>query len=595
MTARIIVHNRRTSHFNHIIEDPDVSKKRIFIDSLAYDVDTLRMRPGESFHMQNTELLFQTGADYSNYPPLLTNGKFWWGPSWGRQDTQCVVGHNEPWFASLDYDRLPGKNSFVTSTGFVSFQQYYSYSGNTGLQSVWLGYDMNGIAQYWLLNASVNTIVFYEDPNAMNEFYAIMHYSVNTSTNPHSEGPSLGKLRVSGSGYTFIRGAALPGHLFFVGRNLDNTALFVRINGNTQSMEFYKLGSSSAVSLVSSWSHPGPPIWHYQFPSNIRHDSDSRKVFYQGGWDAQASEEYKNAFFHRFIFNPESGQIDVKPCVLIYPAGKTHNDFQRSVRYEPSYHNQYTNVWYYKPHQFTVDGTRYLTYVYIDKSAPNYNQERAWYYRRDKQNTWITFTVGSGENDHILTYHSTFTWPQNRHYVRYMMPINHIGNQLLVARMDDVATLTFDTMLGWVMHDREMIAARSVGQDSTGRIYIGTTGANNYYDTAAARYDYNQGVAYSSIWEYVPNSPINLIAGLASNSYIYSGTNIQSNITLQARNSIKNTLVEANVRLVMNGTNAKFTDNVSNVIVRTSSSGNITVPFVITGAGRPSVSAHLIL
>lgn len=595
MTIRLITRSKRASHYNWIVEDPDPARNRIFIENLAYDTDSLRARPNESFMGQGGDLAFSTSTDHSNYMLMHTNGKFWWGTSWARQDTYCVVGHNEPWFASLDYDRYPGKNNVISSNGYVNFCHYQDYSSYTGRSLVWIGTDMAGMAQYLAGSVGMNSILFYEDPLVTNEWYGIYHYSVNTTTTPHTLGPTIVKVKIYGGGMYIITGRSIPGHLFFVGRNSDSTALFVRIDGNTQSLDFYKCSSGAYVALTQSWVHPGPPIWHYQFPSNIRHDSERRKVFYQGGWDRNPQEEYKQPFFHRFVHDPVSGLVDIQPCVCVFPAGKTHNDYQMTVRYEPSYHGQYNNSWYYKPHQFTVNGTTYLTYMYIDRAAPSYRLERSWYYRRDRQNTWVTFTVGSGENDNVLTYHSTYTWEQHGNMVRYMMPINHIGNQLIVLRKDTMGTLTFDTLLGWIYHDQENLSVRGVAMDSVGRVYVGTTGHNYYDDTNAYRYDYNQGKGYGMLFEYIPNTPISIYAQTDQTTYTYSGSTIQSNIFVQARDSLNDTRVVANVRLVINGTNAKFSNNASNVVIATSSNANVAVPITITGAGRPTVTAHLIL
>lgn len=608
MTARLLKQVQRNGlGGQYVIEDPDLSKNRIFIEGAAFDTDTLRARTNELFLTQDQNLREPT-SNPSLYqtPAIITNGKYWYGPSWARQDTVCVVGHNEPWFASLDYERIPGKHSWQTQSGLINVGVYYTYSTRTGSQTIWNGYDMNNLAQYYALSSLVNPIVFYEDPYAPNEWYSIMHYSVNTATNPHSEGPSLGKLRITGGGLSFITATNVfparyaPNHLFFMGPNSDNSAMFVEVNGNHQGLSFWKLTSANFADLTYTWTHPGSPIWHYQFPSNIRHSSDTRKVFYQGGWEEQGGgvasshDEFRNAFFHRIIWNPVSQQIDIKRCTVSFPQGKFHYNYQRTVRWEPSYHSQYTNTWYYKPHQFTVNGQTYLTYMFIDKAAPNFHTERTNYYRRELMNNWITFLVGSGENDDQLVYHSIYNWDQARYHVRYVMPINPVGNQLLCSKMDSVVTLTFDTVLGWVAHDEEQISPRSIGQDSRGRIYISTSGANNYYDNTTGGYDNSMGRGYNLLWEYIPNTPIVIRATLLQESFVYSGSPINSSINVTARNSLQDILVAQNIKLVINGTNAVFNNGTNITTVTTSATGPVSVPFIITGAGQPTISAHLI-
>jgi hypothetical protein len=161
--------------------------------------------------------------------------------------------------------------------------------------------------------------------------------------------------------------------------------------------------------------------------------------------------------------------------------------------------------------------------------------------------------------------------------------------------MDTTETLTFDIDLGWVSHDKEQISMRSVAQDSTGRIYIATSGANNYYDNTSGGYDQSEGKGYNQIWEYIPNNPITLRVVPAQTSYIYSGTPISSSLALTARKSLENVLVAQTVKLVINGTNAQFANGTDTITVTTSTTGPITIPFTVLGAGQPTIAAHVVL
>jgi hypothetical protein len=609
MTARILIPSIRTNGTGgqYVIEDPDLSKKRVFIEQQAYDIDTLRTRSNEKFFhndVTNKEPSIPTAGRYQ-VPYMVTNGKYFYASAFGRTDTEAAVGHCEPWFASLDYDKLPGRHSFVSRSGIIHLAIYYSYSTNTGQQSIWNGYDLNNVANYFSYAQNVNFIGFYEDPFAANQWYGINHNNVASTT----EGPKLGKLVLTGAPTTGgpefkqaggDRNGVYQNIMFFLGANADASAMFIELNGAHSGLKFHKLTTGNVAYQVLDWVHPGNTSWHYQYPSKLLHTSDRRKVFYQGGWNQhdstfQLTEEFKEPFFHRFIWDPVTQQVDIKRCTVTYPAGKYHYNYQRTVRYEPSWHSNYYNNWFYRPHVFTVGTQTYLTYMFIDKSTPNYYGERPYYSRRDLNNTWVTFIVGNGENDDQLTYHSTFIWSPARYYVRYVLPINTAGNQLLAFRMDTTETLTFDTDLGWVSHDKEQISMRSVAQDSTGRIYIATSGANNYYDNTSGGYDQSEGKGYNQIWEYIPNSPITLRAVPAQTSYIYSGTPITSSISLTARKSLENALIAQTVKLVIHGTNAQFANGTDTVTVTTSASGAINVPFTILGAGQPSITAHVIL
>jgi len=602
MTSRIIVPSIKTNATGgqYVIEDPDLSKNRIFIQNQAYDTNTLRSRSNEWFLNQDTTLREPSSPGYYQTPYMITNGKYWYGSQFNNTDTAAAVGHQEPWFASLDYERLPGRHSVVCRSGLIHVGIYYTYTSNVGQQTVWNGYDLNGIPQFQTLSQAVNTILFYEDPFAANEWYGIQH-DYNTT----SIGPKLGKFRISGAGPVWTtaggdRSGLYKNHLFFLGINSDSSAMFLELNESHQGIKAHRVSTGNQANQVFDWVHPGMTQWHYQYPSNLVHSSERRKVFYQGGWNNldstfQLGDEYKSVFFHRFIWDPVTLQFDVKRCTVTYPEGKYHYNYQRTVRWEPSWHSSIYNNWYYKPHVFTVGSQTYLTYMFIDRANPNFFTYRTQYSRRELNETWVTFLVGSGENDDQLTYHSTYSWPQTRNAVRYVMPINSTGNQLLCSRMDSVLTLTFDTELGWIGHDEDPISMRSIAQDSTGRIWLSTSGANNYYDNGTGGYDHSNGVGYNMIWEYIPNSPISIKATTSQETYVYSGTPINSSLSITARNSLANTLVAQNIKLVINGTNAQFSNGTNNTTVTTSTSAAVTVPFTITGAGQPSISAHLIL
>ena len=86
--------------------------------------------------------------------------------------------------------------------------------------------------------------------------------------------------------------------MFFMGVNTDSSAMWLELDGNTSNISFHKQTSSNVTYNTFNWIHPGMTQWHYQYPSNIRHASDTRKVFYQGGWNNhdstfQLNDEFK--------------------------------------------------------------------------------------------------------------------------------------------------------------------------------------------------------------------------------------------------------------------------------------------------------------
>ncbi len=601
MPLNILKIFKSTAQWNYVYEDPDISKRRIFIENVAYDTYTLQPKFNNEFFLGvGTDNVVNNGPqdDWSNQICIQTNQKWMWNKAYGRQDTFAYLGHSDPWIASLDYENLPGRHTVRTSAGYYVFQHYSSYSTNTGLADFWVGVDLAGVPRHLNYNVSGLVTFFYEDPNITEEFYAI-RYDNGTYY--------IGKARVTGTTVALTSARTVTDrNVFLVGKNNDGTPLFAEIQGSTQNIDFVKITSAATWHPVRSWTHPGQYSHHYQYLSNIRHDSAVRKVFYQGGWDRHVSDEHKQAFFTRFVWNPVSQNIDATPCIVNYPPNTRHNDFQMSTRFEVALHATTRNNFWYKPHQFTVNGITYLTYMFIDRSNQSFSTERAYYRNRKNQDTWITFTVGSGLNDNVLTYHSTYKWRQNRNFPTYYVPINSIGNQLVIIRPSDVSTLTFDTVLGWVEHDIELFAARSIGIDDSGRILVGAVGSLTYEDTAAARYEQGNGNGYGVLAEYKPSQPLilssNVVSGNyvistnpVSTEYVYNGVPINTGMAFSLRDAVNGTNVAANIKLLISGGNAIFDNNLREKIISTNTSGPANVALTITGGGRPIITGHVVL
>lgn len=596
MPYNILTIFKYNSQWNHVYEDPDFTKRRIFIQNQGYDTYTLSPRFNEIFLGVGTDNIVNNSPmdDWSSHIPIQTNQKWMWGRHYSRQEVWDYLGHSDPWFCSLDYENIPGRHSVRTSLGFSIFQHYSNYSTNTGLADFWVGQDLTQIPRH--LNYNVGNLVtfFYEDPTITEEFYA-MRFDQGTYY--------LGKARVTGTTVTFTAGRTVTDrNMFFVGKNADGTALFAEIQGSTQSIDFVKLTSGNTWHQTISWIHPGISQNHYQFLSNIRHASGTRKVFYQGGWDRHNSEEYRQAFFTRFEWNPVSQNIVQTPCTLVYPSGKTHIDYQQSARYDPALHSTTRNAWWYKPHQFTVGGVNYLTFIFIDRSNQSFNTERAYFRNKRNQDTWVTFTIGSGTNDNVLTYHSTFQWQQHRNFPQYYMPTTPAGNQLIILRPSTLSTLTFDSVVGWIEHDIENISVRSLGIDDSGRILVGAAGTLTWEDTSTSRFENTNNKGFGIVADYRPSQPIiissNVIAGdytTSNTTFSYTGSPINTGLAISARNSVTGSNVVANVRLIITGGNAVFDTGTREKIVNTSNTIASNVALTINGGGRPIITAHVIV
>ena len=134
-----------------------------------------------------------------------------------------------------------------------------------------------------------------------------------------------------------------------------------------------------------------------------------------------------------------------------------------------------------------------------------------------------------------------------------------------------------------------------MAQDTTNRIYISTAGINNYYDSGTHRYDYSNARGHGMVYEYLPSQPISVRMNLNQSTYTYSGSNISANLTVSAKNIVSGTQIAANVRIVINGTNAKFANDTQILTVGTSANANVVIPITITGGGRPMITSHVVI
>lgn len=590
MPKKLLVNVRQNQHFNTVIEDPDPNNNRIFIENQAHDTTSLTPLTGQFYRWQNTSDVaepYGTLSAYSSDPLMMTNGKWCQGRMgmYARQEVRGAPGHSDPWFASLDYENFPGKQTLKTSSGLIVLGYYDGYSTNNGLMSWWIGNNMAGLPSYRVSKSGDLVTVFAEDPGITDEYYAI-NYDNGTYY--------IGKMRFYSGGYTWTTQRTITQHVFFLGLNADGSAMFVENNGTGGLLAVYKYGNSGTPGLVLSDPQISPLVSHYQFPSNIRHKSSTEKIFYKASWDSYNVDvlfnDQRKLYIRKYVWNPNTAEVTASDCTLQYPTGKNYLSYQRMSRYESTWHSDTRNAWFYKCHQFQLNNKKYLTFLWVDSYGNGWS-DRVRSYRSEKNGTWITYEI-TGNNDDILTFHSSFDFGlAPRSFPRYYMPINPAGTQLLIVRNDFVSTISFNPITGWIEHDKEEISAKSVAIDSIGRIYIGSYGTNTYYDTNNS--DNSDGHGFSIIWQYMNTIPITINLTMPSTSYTYSGSPIATTATLEAYD-ITGVRVARDVKLKISGSNVVFADGSTIKTFTTSASGTVNVDLSIRGGGRPKITANLV-
>ena len=593
---------------NFIVEDPDTSKGRIFIENQAFDVENLTPLFGQFYNNNDTSNLqssYAPLAGYYQYPQIYTQNRFAFFLNYITRAgaTEASPGHADNWFVCLDYENYKPNYFVKSSTGLIIGQYYNGYTSTTARGDTFLGYDLAGIPTYRDLVSATYSLLFFEDPNEVNSFWGIRRTS--------STGMNFGKFKVApSSAVTFTNQRGVNRQCFFIGKNDDDTMMVAEHYAPSGSLDIYEYTMVDALAPILRYNFYSEASnqYFYQYPSNIRHDEKYSKVFYQacwqqvyGAWDTTRREEEQKLLFFRYNWNPKTKQIVRSKCTLAFPAGTDSTDYITkghviTATSPTAYYSQYDNPFFYKPHQFQIGDRRFVTLLFCDRSGGNYWSEHWTDYRSRRRNRWITFEIDQSD-DTILTYHSFIDWEHPRMVPRYYMPINGFGSQLLVTRGENwTGTLTFNLEKGWVPHNITPVTATGFAIDTAGRIYIISNSYGSQYDNGANLYDYGESEGYSVIDIYQPNK-IGLVSITqdSNTSLLFTGNNISSNVYVSAW-SENNERMVTDVKLVITGKNMKFSNNdAQQITVTTSSAGTVTVPITITGPGMQIISGNMVM
>jgi hypothetical protein len=156
-------------------------------------------------------------------------------------------------------------------------------------------------------------------------------------------------------------------------------------------------------------------------PSNLRHDSSSRKVFYSSHFNTTELAPL------RLVWDKDSGTITSSVCTITYP--DTYNFSTYSALPTANNFNSFGyNNWWIKAHQFTKNNTNYITFCTLDK----YIYANSARFPTRKARTWLTFSVGGGTADNSLTFHSALTFETTNTFPMGWVPYNSTGTKLAI-------------------------------------------------------------------------------------------------------------------------------------------------------------------
>jgi hypothetical protein len=230
--------------------------------------------------------------------------------------------------------------------------------------------------------------------------------------------------------------------------------------------------------------------------------------------------------------------------------------------------------WHMKPYQFTVNGVNYITFWLTDKFAQANSGPSRW--STAQKRTMMTYTIGAGTGDDVMTYHSSYTFPTINDIPKDFMPINSAGTQLMVPVTLQMKFFSFNESTGWAPTGTYPYEFRMVGLDQTNRIWGFSREKSN-------------GVVHM----ITPTIPVTINVVMASSSFTFTGSNISTSCTVDAYGS-DGLRISTSVNLAIDGGTMLFTTNsTKNLTVTTSASASTVVNLTITGGGVNNIIASV--
>jgi hypothetical protein len=521
---------RSYNRWTTIWVDPDTTKNRIFLDTLAYDFSTLSPKFIEQFYWQARQgVQQQAPAEFDNWGPIQTNNID--ANAWADGDNSIwsMPGIFNLWMMSLDPWVTKSVRAFRSARGVNILT--YPASGTTSDQygAWWFGADMtkralathtqdtnyyvhlfehnesiNFNATSWSYSGTTITVNRNAHGFSINDTITVTGATTTLTLPPNGTflitgvtnvnaftyrvataptGTAGGTMNVVGNSQRlygfeqerdgtapsiltrFVKyerhntvnadnvassttaGASTPvrtsiawgTHKFWLGT--DDTHIFIvsiSTGANNISVDRYTLanGANVATNMLAATNVANATTNIInQYPSNIRHDSATRKVFYTGTFNTTGLITPLRIVWTRSA----SSTVVSTGCSMVHPAGTTGNTFV-NVPTASLYNANGYNVFWCKPHQFTINGVNYITFVTIDQ----YFYARTTRFASIRQRTWATYRISAGSADDTLTFHSACSFPDVNDFPLNAIPFTEVGDKMVVASTNNTTIYTYD-------------------------------------------------------------------------------------------------------------------------------------------------------
>jgi hypothetical protein len=216
---------------------------------------------------------------------------------------------------------------------------------------------------------------------------------------------------------------------------------------------------------------------------------------------------------------------------------------------------------------WTSGGHRYVCDFKVDGRSTYYENDAPW-------KTWVTYKMDPADPK-TFTYHSKIEMPG---HVRNWIWLNDSQTLMGVWFSTRFVVYAWNDTTGWTETTSINGVIYEVGRDSLDRIWYTK-------ESTTAPTD-------QELHLLTPTLPVSISVTPELASYTYSGSDIVTNLAVSAINA-SGARIATSVKLTIEGSSMKFSDDTTTKTVTTLTSGDLSVATKVVGAGFTNVAASI--
>jgi hypothetical protein len=216
---------------------------------------------------------------------------------------------------------------------------------------------------------------------------------------------------------------------------------------------------------------------------------------------------------------------------------------------------------------WTSGGHRYVCDFKVDGRSTYYENDAQW-------KTWVTYKMDPADPK-TFTYHSKIEMPG---HVRNWIWLNDSQTLMGVWFSTRFVVYAWNDTTGWTETTSINGVIYEVGRDSLDRIWYTK-------ESTTAPTD-------QELHLLTPTLPVSISVTPELASYTYSGSDIVTNLAVSAINA-SGARIATSVKLTIEGSSMKFSDDTTTKTVTTLTSGDLSVATKVVGAGFTNVAASI--